>query len=191
MGQWTNFLTLASESNILTGCVDGSACKHIWDIHIDKVFTKHGLQVRPCNLPLPGRFHLWMAEQQNYIDIVLMTPALGFIKCSFFIQYYQLFRPLRWVRVSVTIGATIATIFFTTITIIVLVLATPRPGETLLEAAVTKKFFNFKTMSIFAGVFGILVDWGLLILPIPAVWTLKMPTSRKIGVLIIFMTGSL
>lgn len=120
-----------------------------------------------------------------------MTPALGLIKCSFFIQYYQLFHPFRWVRISVSIGATIATLFFTAITIIVFVLATPRPGESLTEAAVTKHFFNFKTMSIFAGVFGVLVDWCLLILPIPAVWALKMPISKKLGVLIIFMTGSL
>lgn len=36
-----------------------------------------------------------------------------------------------------------------------------------------------------------LVDWYLLILPIPAVLALQMSTAKKLGVLVVFMTGGL
>lgn len=132
-----------------------------------------------------------MIEQQSYITPIMVTPALGFIKCSFFIQYYLLFRPLRWVRISVWIGATVSAVFYVVVSITAFVLDSPWPGESLLEVILSRRNLTFAKFSIPTGVIGMLVDWYLLILPIPAVWTLKMSTGRKLGVLIIFMTGSL
>ena len=132
-----------------------------------------------------------MMEQQSYITTIMVTPALGLIKCSFFIQYYMLFRPFRWVRISVWIGATISAVFYVAVTITAFVLESPWPGESLLEDILSWHYFKFAQFSIPTGVIGMLVDWYLLILPIPAVWTLRMSTSKKLGVLIIFMTGGL
>lgn len=132
-----------------------------------------------------------MMEQQSYITTIMVTPALGLIKCSFFIQYYQIFRPLRWVRISVWIGATISAVFYVAVTVTAFVMESPWPGESLLEGVLSWHYLKFSQFSIPTGVIGILVDWYLLILPIPAVWNLKMSISKKLGVLIIFMTGGL
>lgn len=132
-----------------------------------------------------------MTEQQDYITTIMVTPALGLIKFSLFIQYYLLFRPLRWVRISVWIGATVSAVFYVAVTITAFVLNSPWPGESLLEGLLSWHYLEFSQFSIPTGVIGMLVDWYLLILPIPAVWTLQMSTSKKLGVLIIFMTGSL
>lgn len=132
-----------------------------------------------------------MTEQQDYITTVMATPALGLIKSSLFIQYYLLFRPLRWVRISVWIGATISTAFYVAVSITAFVLESPWPGESLLEGILSWHYLKFAQFSIPTGVVGMLVDWYLLILPIPAVWTLQMSTAKKLGVLIVFMTGGL
>lgn len=132
-----------------------------------------------------------MMEQQSYITTIMVTPALGLIKCSFFIQYYLLFRPLRWVRISVWIGATISAVFYVAVTVTAFVMESPWPGESSFEGILSWHYLKFAQFSIPTGVIGMLVDWYLLILPIPAVWTLKMSTSKKLGVLIIFMAGGL
>ena len=121
----------------------------------------------------------------------MVTPALGLIKSSLFIQYYLVFRPLRWVRICVWIGVTISGIFYVAVTITGLILNSPWPGESILEDILSRHYLKFSQFSIPTGVIGMLVDWYLLILPIPAVWTLQMSTSKKFGVLIVFMTGGL
>ena len=132
-----------------------------------------------------------MMEQQSYITTIMVTPALGLIKCSFFIQYYLLFRPLRWARISVWTGAIISAVFYAAVTVTAFVLGSPWPGESSLEGLLSWHYLKFGQFSIPTGVIGMLVDWYLLMLPIPAVWTLKMSTSKKLGVLVIFMTGGL
>ena len=121
----------------------------------------------------------------------MATPALGLIKSSLFIQYYLVFRPLRWVRISVWIGATISTLFYVPVTIIAFVLNSPWPGETLLEDVLSSHYLDFGDFVIPTGVIGMVVDWYLFIVPIPAVLTLQMSTAKKVGILIIFMTGCL
>ena len=46
-------------------------------------------------------------------------------------------------------------------------------------------------MAYIQGIFNVVSDFYLLILPIPVVWQLQMPSKRKIGVCAIFMTGIL
>ncbi len=134
---------------------------------------------------------LLMTQQQDYITTVMATPALGLIKSSLFIQYYLLFRPLRWVRISVWIGSIISTTFYVAVSITAFVLDSPWPGESLLEGILSWHYLKFSQFSIPTGVIGMLVDWYLLILPIPAVWILQMSTVKKVGVLVVFMTGGL
>lgn len=132
-----------------------------------------------------------MGEQQSYITTIMVTPALGFIKLSLFILYYQLFRTLRWLRICVLVGAPISAAFYVAVTITAFVLNSPWPGESFLEAILSWHYLKFAEFSIPTGVIGMLVDWYLLILPIPAVLGLHMSTAKKLGVLIVFMTGSL
>ena len=89
------------------------------------------------------------------------------------------------------IGATISGIFYITVTISAFVLASPWPRETFFEGILSRHFAKFNYFSIPTGVIGLLIDWYLLIVPIPAVLNLKMSTAKKIGVLVIFMTGGM
>lgn len=49
----------------------------------------------------------------------------------------------------------------------------------------------FSRFSIPIGVIGMLVDIYLLVLPIKAVSTLNMRTGKKIGLIVLFLTGTL
>ena len=132
-----------------------------------------------------------MRKQQIYITTIMVTPALGLIKLSLFIQYYLLFRPLRWMRLSIWLGVSIAAVFYVAVTITAFVMSSSWPGESFLDLITSWHYDRFSRFSVAIGVVGVLVDWYLLILPIPAVLSLQTSTMEKLGLLIIFMTGTL
>lgn len=121
----------------------------------------------------------------------MVTPALNLIKSSLFIQYYLLFRPLRWVKICVWIGATIAVVLYVAVSITAFILTSPWPGKSLLQGILSSHYQEFANFSIPTGVIGMLVDWYFLGFPIPAVLALQMSMVKKFGVLIVFMTGGL
>lgn len=121
----------------------------------------------------------------------MVTPALGLIKTSLFIQYYQLFNVRRYVRLSVYIGATLSAVFYIVVTIVAFVLTSPWPGQSAIKNMLSWHYLKFAEFSVPTGVIGMLVDWILLILPIPAIWQLHLTMTKKIGVLLIFLTGGL
>ena len=88
------------------------------------------------------------------------------------------------------IGATISVIFYVAVTITAFALTSPWPGESFFEEILSWHTHEFVQFSIPTGVIGILIDLYLLILPLPAVLNIQMSTAKKLGVLIVFMTGA-
>ena len=156
-----------------------------------------GQNPEPCRnlreeiLGPPLSFLLLIWDQQSYVATVMVTPALGLITCSLFIQYYFLFRPLRWIRICVWIGVSEATTFYVTVTIFGLVLNTPWRGQSCIENILSHHYIRCEKFAIPTGVIGMVIDWYLLILPVPAVMSLQTSRRKKISILMVFMTGGL
>lgn len=51
--------------------------------------------------------------------------------------------------------------------------------------------FNSNAAFQATGIFNVLSDFAILILPIPSVWRLKVPMRKKIGIMAIFSAGLL
>lgn len=163
---------LTMYAGIILGCDKGALGRHAWDVHLDQALGRPSLVT-------------------DYITTVMAVPSLGLIKSTLFIQYYAIFWPLRWVRISVWIGASLSTLFYTTISIVAFVLNSPWLGESMLDGILSWHYNAFSRFSIPIGVIGMLVDSCLLVLPIKAVSTLNMRTAKKIGLIVIFLTGTL
>ena len=121
----------------------------------------------------------------------MITPALALIKLSLLIQYYCLFKVRRYIRICVWIGATVSVIYYMAISISAFVLTSPWHGEPLAETIVSWHYLKFADFAIPTGVIGMVLDWYLFFLPIPAVWALHLGTGRKVGILLVFATGGL
>lgn len=70
-------------------------------------------------------------------------------------------------------------------------LCAPKAGQDYAETFRTERCRKSTVFGIVQGVFGIVSDLYLLVIPIPAVMGLQMPRRRKLGVIAIFMTGLL
>lgn len=112
-----------------------------------------------------------------------------FVKLTFYLVYLQIFQPLRWLRICVYIGAAMTTTFYVGVAIYLLVSMTPKQGQSWAAVALSPALLKALRTSVpLAGV-GLGTDLYLLILPIAAVMQLQLPTRRKIGVILIFLTG--
>ncbi|KAF2800534.1 hypothetical protein K505DRAFT_355625 [Melanomma pulvis-pyrius CBS 109.77] len=164
--------SIAYFSGVVMGCRGGAAGRHEWDVHLDQAIGHASLM-------------------QSYMCTTMSTPALGLIKMSLFIQYYHLFGVMCYVRISVYVIGALTAMFYLSVSITAFVLNGPWPGESLLDGMLSWHYLIFAKFSIPGGVIGMMVDWTLLILPIPAVWSLNISRQKKLGVMLIFMTGAL
>lgn len=99
---------------------------------------------------------------------------------------------MRWLRISVYIGAGVISAFYIAVTVAQFVIATPSREESWFVAEASPRFtVRAKRLSIPISAVGLAIDIFLLVLPIRAVTQLKLPNRRKIGVLILFATGGL
>ena len=118
-----------------------------------------------------------------------MPPAMIFTKLTFYLVYLQVFRPMHWLRICIYFGATITTAFYMATGIYWIVSITPRKGQDFIDVAVSPAQLKSLRLSVPVACVGLATDLYLLILPITAVLQLQLPTRRKIGVILIFLTG--
>ena len=93
---------------------------------------------------------------------------------------------------SVYVGSALLVAFYIGITVTQIVMTTPKSGETWITHIFSEDEHNdqFELSIPFASV-GFVFDVFLLILPLGAIWKLQLPSRRKIGIILIFMTGLL
>lgn len=65
------------------------------------------------------------------------------------------------------------------------------PREKIWSPLTDGKCINFQVATLFAGVINLLLDVGIFLAPIWAIWLLQMPLHRKVGVLSVFGVGFL
>ena len=125
-----------------------------------------------------------MNIQVFYTQIIIVPPTLLFTKLSLYLLYLQIFRPNTSLKWAIYSGSLITTLFYTTVSIAQFIIVRPTEAESFVQQAVTM-------LSLALGAFGVISDLYILILPLFGVLKLQMSLRRKIGVVLIFMTGLL
>lgn len=113
-----------------------------------------------------------------------------FTKLTFFFMYLQFFRPLKWLRICVYLGAMVTTMFYVVTEIFWIVLMTLQKGQTFTTVVASPREAKVLVLSVPLASVGLGIDVYLLVLPITAVMQLQMSIPRKIGVVLIFLTGT-
>lgn len=130
------------------------------------------------------------AQSATAVD-ALTAFTLLFIKLTFFLLYFQVFRPLRWLRITVYIGATLTCAFYGVAFIVQMIFTVPRPGQKWLDHISSEELSKSEVLSIPLAAVGLGIDIALLVIPITAVMGLQLSIKRKLGVMFIFTFGIL
>lgn len=121
---------------------------------------------------------------------IVYPLSLTFIKCSILCLYLRIFGVnQRFKRVTFGllaiaaawgIGVTAGAAFQC------------RPVAAAYDVLIThKSCINVRDYFVASGITNILIDVGILVLPLPSLWKLQLATSRKLTISIIFMLGIL
>ncbi|TGO90452.1 hypothetical protein BPOR_0064g00150 [Botrytis porri] len=161
---------------------------------IIRVYTKVAIQrkVTWSDLVIPGGnigYHQWDVSLANLITKRNLVPTLGCMKLSIFITYLEVFRGLRWMQICVYIGATFSTAFYLALTIVQFYAATPVGGGRFAKMIFMPRFAILKRITFAVTGIALAIDIYLFILPLVAVSKLRIPTKRKIFVMIGFGIG--
>lgn len=125
------------------------------------------------------------------MTVIVATIGLGFAKVTFFLMYYKIFWPKSSLRYPIYIGGIATALFYTANTICLIVFIFPRPGDTHYKQQQGSASGNVDRFSVASSAVGAAIDLYILVLPIGAVTQLQLATKRKIGIVVIFMSGFL
>ncbi|KAK6600347.1 hypothetical protein H4I96_07673 [Botrytis cinerea] len=116
-------------------------------------------------------------------------PAFGFVKLSIFLMYLEIFEALRWMKICVYIGATFCSAFYLAGTVLLFYLSTPFGSETLATMVFSHRQIMFLRVGVPMAAISLGIDIYLFILPLIAVKSLRIPTKKKILVMVGFTVG--
>lgn len=109
-------------------------------------------------------------------------PSIWMIKLSLFLLILQIFGTLRWLRHLVYVGILVTGLVYFAIMVAMAALCAPRNGYTKLDylsAIAAPKCARNDYINTWPGLFNIMSDFYLLIIPLPAIWGLQLPTKKR------------
>ena len=118
-------------------------------------------------------------------------PAIFFAKLSILLLYLRLFAPNRPTKYLIYFGIISNFLWYTTVFVLIACSCIPRHSQTWIEGTTAPLCKDAAKRIYVQSIFNVISDFYILIIPIPVVWSLQMPTAKKIGVSLIFMTGLL
>ncbi|CAL8583259.1 hypothetical protein XPA_008888 [Xanthoria parietina] len=145
--------------------------RHIWDLKVEDL----------SNAP----FLLVLILEAIY------GPFVWVIKVSLFFLYRQIFTPKPYLQHLALAGIIVTGLFYWSSLVAAVVLCSPRRNETYIMAFATARCGETKGLGVIIGVFNVLSDLYLLVIPIPATLALHLPRRKKIALLFLFATGIL
>ena len=110
-------------------------------------------------------------------------------KLTFFLLYLQIFKPFKWLKIGIYAGAISVSAFYVAWMTFALVVSTPRGGQTWLANYEEPRANLATKLIVLSGIISLVADIYLLVLPIAGALRLQMTWRRKIGILMLFMTG--
>lgn len=122
---------------------------------------------------------------------VLYSPTILMAKLSLLFLYLRIFRPNVRLRYFIYFGIVFNILFYTSATVAFFIIYMPREGESLFTLLYRPRMRVGITVAIVQGAVNVASDLYILCLPIPGVWQLQAPLSKKIGISAIFLTGVL
>ena len=170
---------------------------HQWNVSVLALANPSFLKVVYQLLSMDSRVddhatHFHNSAQKLIIVYELVYgPTIFFAKLSLLLLYLRIFSPNQLTRYLIYFGIAVNFLVYTATTVAFGYMCIPRPSQTWLEGSTTAMCKSSSIMNYIQGIFNVVSDFYILTLPIPVVWRLQMPQAKKVGVMVIFMTGLL
>ncbi|KAJ4993292.1 hypothetical protein SVAN01_01267 [Stagonosporopsis vannaccii] len=158
----TAMLAIAQYSLMVGGVTQSIMGRHLWDISVVQMFDSR----------LPPIAY----------SLIILTPlTLLFLKTTFFLLYLHLFSRIRWVRISCWIGVCYVVLSMGSVAIYAFVIANPHENVSWSSKATQ--------LGVPVGVLSLIADLVIFVIPFAAIIPLQINRAKRVGALLIFLTG--
>ena len=132
-----------------------------------------------------------MTFQWVNVASIIYDPTLFVIKLSIFLQYLRIFVPSRQANMGMFIVSyvVIAAIFFFYVIDMFFNIFMCRPREKYWNPLMEGSCYSWNASMVSTGVFNVVSDFAILLLPIRSIWKLQIPLKKKMGILAVLATG--
>jgi hypothetical protein len=164
---------------------------HTWEVKVGEL-TLHKLQVFFLYTTLNASDAFCQA---SFVRDIIAGPIYWLVKLCLFCVIMRAFEPVLWLRRLAIIGIVATGIFYFFSGIYGGVICRPRGGldrAAYLNGRASNSCQHDKVISFSNlpfGAFNVASDFYILIIPIPAIVKLRLPLGKKVGILLIFLTG--
>ena len=117
------------------------------------------------------------------------SPTAFFARLALVLFYFRIFSSHRATRVAIYVGILVGFLYLTATEIAILVFCVHRHGLQWFSVQYVAQCMPSEKTNYSQGIFGVVSDIYVFILPLPILWTLHMPLRKKLGVTAIFLTG--
>jgi len=122
----------------------------------------------------------------------VLTPlTFFFLKSTFFIFYLHLFSTLRGLRFYIWSGLALTLVNYTIFTVLFFFFETPKKGESWLTKELSSNEHKSIKMAVPFTIIGLVIDLYILVIPIIGISGLRISKQKKVGIMIILLSGFL
>ena len=163
---------------------------HSWDVTLGQFVTSDFFMVSILSLPSDST-RILTNKKLAYAQELVAPLALGLIKVSYFILYFQVFQPVPKMRVAICVGGALSTVFYIIVFALHMYNGTPRPGESFATHYLDPAYRWDVQLAVPVSAIGLAFDLYIITLPVYGVWQLQLPTQKKLRISLVFLTGAL
>ena len=120
---------------------------------------------------------------------ILYSLNMFFAKLALFLLFYRLFALNRWMRIAIYFGIALNGLFYLASGITLIILCIPRHREGWTSPIYAARCYHAEVMGLIQGIFGLLSDIYIFILPLPVLFRLQMSLKKRLGIIAVFFTG--
>ncbi|KAF2463075.1 uncharacterized protein BDR25DRAFT_298608 [Lindgomyces ingoldianus] len=163
-----SFIGLACYSALITYIMDSDGGVHQWNL------------LKPTITKILYYF---------YIESIIYGPIIFCTKLAILLMYLRLLIPSRWspLWTSVHVFIAICAAFYTGLTLVKIFQCNPIPRTW--DKSIHGKCINTPVLLQVSGLFNTITDALILLVPVRAVWDLKMTWKKKVAVCAVFGIG--
>ena len=121
--------------------------------------------------------------------VILYSLVMFFAKLALFLFYHRIFALSRRTRIAIYLGITLNGLFYLASCIGIIVLCVPRRSESWTSMTFATRCHHSVAMGDIQGIFGLVSDLYIFILPLPVLFRLQMSLKKKLGITAVFLTG--
>lgn len=129
--------------------------------------------------------------QWTNLSTIVYNPALFVIKVAILLQYLEIFVPNRKtnMRMFIAVWAVIVTMFTFYLIDVAFNIFICRPRDRYWNRFKPGSCYSLELSMVATGLFNVISDFCILLLPLPSIWKLQMKMKRKAWIFAVFATG--